>query len=401
MKRSAVGLVGLLVLLTLPGRAAPAVLVLASGGRIEGELLNPSEEPRQTYVVKLVSGGQISLSAAQVKQVIEVKPELTEYEKVRRQYPDTVEGQWQLAEWCKEHELEAQRKIHLERVIVLDPEHVPARRALNYAKHLGQWFTYEEWKRKQGFVPYKGEWKLPQEIELLEGKRKKELAEKEWIAKVSQWRGWLGGTRSKQARDNLLAITDPMAVKALAMYLRKEANPDIRLLYVEALGKVNGPESDATLAVTAMEDGVEEVRLSALDVLQTHQSPASVAYFVGKLRDRDNVTVKRAALALGRMKDPSAVVPLINALITVHKYKVGGGGNPGQMSMSFPTGKTPGGPGLSMNQQPKIVLNPVQNQEVLDALATITGQNFSFDQRAWKTWFAGQNTTQAIDARRN
>jgi hypothetical protein len=43
----------------------------------------------------------------------------------------------------------------------------------------------------------------------------------------------------------------------------------------------------------------------------------------------------------------------------------------------------------------------VQNQEVLDALAAITGQNFSFDQRAWKTWFAGQNTTQAIDARRN
>jgi hypothetical protein len=393
-------LIGILVLLAPWRPAEAAVLVLSGGGRIEGELLNPDEKPRKTYVLKLPSGGEISIEAQQVQQVLAAQPNLEEYQRIRSQYPDTVEGQWDLALWCRDHALPAQRKSHLERVIQLDPDYAPARRLLGYNKIQGQWMTQDEWMTKQGYRRYKNEWKLPQEIELLESRRKKDLAEKEWIAKIARWRTWLSGDRGKQARANLLAIGDPMAVKGLAMILRRDGNPQDRLLYVEILSKIRTPESEATLAVTAMEDDVEEIRLSCLDVLEKGRSPLTVAYFVGKLRDKDNDVVNRAGVALGRLKDHSTIGPLIDALITTHKHKFDAA-SPGQMSATFPTRGSPGGGGIGFNQQPKIVSVRLENQAVLDALAVITGQNFSFDQRAWKTWYRAQGKSPQIDARRN
>ena len=57
------------------------------------------------------------------------RAEETEYERIRPTYADTAEAQWELAQWCREHKLPAQRTVHLRRVIELDPEHVEARRA--------------------------------------------------------------------------------------------------------------------------------------------------------------------------------------------------------------------------------------------------------------------------------
>ena len=100
MKRLGVWLLGLAALGAMPRWAAAEIFQLESGGRIEGELLNPDEKPRQTYVIKLAAGGQISLPADQVKKVLPVRPELAEYAKVRPTYPDTADGQWALAQWC-------------------------------------------------------------------------------------------------------------------------------------------------------------------------------------------------------------------------------------------------------------------------------------------------------------
>lgn len=400
-KAAILSLVGALSLLGMLRPVAADVFILASGGRVEGELLNGDEKPRKSYTIKLASGGQISLESSQVKQVITARPDRVEYEKVRPHYPDTVDGQWGLSDWCREHDLPAERKIHLRRVIELDPNHVEARRLLGYSKMDGQWMTQEEWMLKQGYRRYKGQWKLPQEIELLEGKRKQDLAEKEWFQKIKRWRGWLGSDRNKQGRENLVNIDDPMAVKSLAMGLRNDTGADARLLYIEALGKIHTPESDATLAVTTMEDESEDVRLTALEVLQKAPSPMLVTFYVGKLRDKENVTVNRAAAGLARMKDPSSIGPLIDALVTTHKRRVsGGGGGPGSMTTTFGKNGSPGG-GLSMNAPPKIVRFEMLNQPVLDALVAITGQNFNFDQRSWRTWYAAQTRSKTLDARRN
>ena len=147
------------------GRSRAISFLLRNGRRIEGDLVNAEENPRTSWVISLSNGGQITLDAAAVEKVQPVPPEMAEYQKVRRQYPDTVEGQLQVAKWCLDHNLPAQRKTHLERVLQLDPDQPDARRILGYRKVKDQWMTLEEEKTDQGMVKRDGKWMTEPEAE--------------------------------------------------------------------------------------------------------------------------------------------------------------------------------------------------------------------------------------------
>ncbi len=405
MKHIAVCLLTTVVVRVAVCAAPGEVFILAGGGRIAGELLNPDESPRQQFVIKMATGGQVTLAVSQVKQMLQTRPDELEYEKRRPRYPDTVEGQWALAQWCLEHRLRSQRTAHLERVVELETNHVEARRALGYRQVNGRWMTRKEEMTAQGMILYKGRYRTPQEIELMEGRRKNELAEKEWFQKIKRWRGWLGTDRDADGRRSILGIDDPYAVKALATSLEKDPVEQARLLYIEALSRIGTPTADKTLAVTSIEDPVEEVRLTCIDCLEKKKNPDVVTYYVGKLRAKANPVVNLAALGLARMGDPSATGPLIDALVTTHKFKVTKGGGSGSMSSTFGTGPggsgAPGGGGLAMGGGTKIYNIPFKNQAVLEALIGMTGQNFGYDEKLWKSWYSSQRRQPVLDARRD
>lgn len=386
--------------LSAAARCPAEVFILESGGRIEGELLNPDENPRQTFVVRADGGATLTLRADQVQQLLRPRPEEAEYQRIRPNYPDTVEAQWALAEWCLENRLLDERRRHLERVIELEPDHPEARRALGYSRFDGEWMTQEEVMADRGYLRYQGRWRTRQEIELLERDRETEVAQKEWYVKINRWRDWLATERANEARQSLLAIDDPAAVPALTDRLADSPQPAVRILFAQVLARLDTPEARQTLAKTAIDDPVEEVRLSCLDYLKPTKDPGVVGYFIGQLKSRENDVVNRAGVALSYVGNPSAVGPLIDALVTTHKFKVGpqGGGN---MSMSFPTGGTGGGGGLAMNQKPKVITQQFRNQAVLEALVRITKQNFSYDQRAWQFWHTSQRRRVDLDARRD
>jgi len=403
MHRSATHSIVLLALLVALGRPAVGeVFVLRTGGRVVGDLLNPDERLRQKYVIRAPNGTQLTLNRSQVKEVLHVRPDQRQYEKTRATFPDTVEGQWALAQWCLTRRLPEQRKTHLNRIIELEPDHEDARRALGYGKIDGRWATQEQVMIRRGFKRYGNRWLTSQEIELLEKKRNAEVAEKDWALKLNRWRKWLETERELDGRRNILDMRDPPAAKALIRGLVNDSVDQVRILYIEALANIGTPAAVEALAVCSLDDPVEEVRLTCLDYLHKETLPDVVDYYVGKLRSKDNRLVNRAALGLGYMKDPSAVGPLIDALVTTHKYKIVTR-NPGSMSTTFGTGPNgaAGPSGLSMGGGPKIVEQRHTNQSVLDALATITGQNFSFDQQAWRYWYASQKKRSTLDARRD
>ena len=206
-----VSILTLLLALSAAGPTASAeVFLLANGGQLVGELMNRDESPRRSYVIQPARGAKITLDTAQVKKVLSLRPKQIEYERIRPTYPDTAAGQWELAQWCRDHRLTAEREIHLRRVIELDPNHAQARLLLGYSLVGGQWTTHKETMIRRGYVRYKGQWKLPQEVELAETKRKQEAAQQEWFQKVRRWRGWLGTDRDRQACDNIRGISDPV-----------------------------------------------------------------------------------------------------------------------------------------------------------------------------------------------
>ncbi len=388
-------------IVAIGGAARGEVFQLNSAGQIRGELVNPDESPRKTYVIKTAAGGQVTLDKSQVKKVVKETAAELEYLRIRGDYADTAEGQWDLAEWCRKNHLSKFRKTHLERVIELDPNHAPARRGLGYSQVQGQWVTQEQRMTERGFVRYHGTWVMPQEVELREEERKTDLAQKDWFKKLKRWRGWLDGDRAPAAEEEIAAIKDPYAVKPLGQYLAEETDRSVKTLYIDALARIGTADAMQVLTRTSIDDADEEVRLSCLDKVAGKKFSPAVHYYVQKLKSKDNVLVNRAGVGLARMKDPATTGPLIEGLVTTHSFKVVAGPPPGQMSSTF-GGSGSGAGGFSFGSpSPKIIKRRLPNREVLSALIALTGKNFDFDVQAWKAWFAKQQKPKGLDARRD
>jgi hypothetical protein len=387
----------------LIGSARADIFVLDGQGEVRGELVNADETPRQSYVIKTAGGGQVTLEAAAVKEVKRQSAEEMKYDRFRGEAPDTIDGQWKLAEWCRENRLPKQRRAHLERIIELDPNHVDARRGLGYSRVDGRWATREQLMTENGYVKSKfvpGKWVLPQEEELLEEQSKTNKAQLEWSGKLKRYSAWLGTDKGAQAMAHIKAINDPAAVRALAKHLEADKRHDVRLLYVEALSRIGSPPAMDVLVATSLFDADDELRLTALDEVVAREYKPAVQQFVKALKHKENPIVNRAASGLGKMKNPTAVGPLIDALVSTHTFRIQKG-QPGQTSSTFGTG--PGGGGFSFGgSSVEIVKRSFENPAVLQALIDLTGgTSFNYDVRAWKNWYVAQKKPKTLDARRD
>jgi hypothetical protein len=390
------------VVCTLAPTMRAEVFHLANGGNVRGEVVNPDQSPRSHWVVKTAQGGQISLPAEQVKKIDKQSTAEVEYDRLAAVAPDTIKGQWDVAEFCHENRLPVQRTKHLERIIQLDSDHVEARRALGYSKVKGQWTTVDEGMDAQGRKRYKGAWRLPQEIELMERAHAEEQGQKDWHRKLKQWRGWFAGNKADLARQQIAEIRDPLAIKALAGFLADDQDREFRLLCIEALTQIGGSGLDP-LVTASLADRDEELRIVCLEKLHAaHYKPALIRY-IRTLRDKDNGLVNLAAVGLSYMDDSTTIAPLIDALVTSHKHVIQPGGPPGQMSAGFGSG--PGGAGGGSfnfgSPQPQVITRDYQNSDVLRTLVALSGVNFDYDVSAWKRWYTSQKKSTAIDTRRD
>lgn len=378
--------------------AGEVVLKLVNGGQMRGRWLNADEPAatRKTYQIVTGFGGRFSVAVEQVEEAVAIPVALIEYERVRPTFPDTVEGQWEAAEWCKDRQLRPQREAHLERIIELDPEHERARLLLGYQRRDGKWLTRDDLMIGRGYVKGPKGWELPQEVKLREERRKRELAEREWMARLKTWRGWLSGDKAPAARENITSIDDPFALKAIGHYMdvKNERHSGVRLLFVDALANI-GVAGHGMLVQASLYDPEREVRLTAMERLAKAQSHEAVRSYIGYLRDADNVTVNRAALGLSYLNDPSAVSPLIDALVTTHKFveTKGGGGYTASFSSA--------GSGFSSGSSSTLHIARVSNESVRDTLVRLTGANFNFDIAMWRSWYNSQRKATPIDTRRD
>jgi hypothetical protein len=361
----------------------------------------PSESNKTICTIELPNGGRLSIPRNQVAKIDNVSDADAEYQKLARTSPDTVDGHWKLAEWCREHKLIDERHRHLERVIELDPNHAPARTALGFHQKNGQWMNRDDVMASRGLVLYDGRYLTPQQIEVMKQQKETKVTQADWNKKIEQLRRWLMGSRQDriaQARTEIEAIRDPEAAPAIVAVMRRERDPNLKRFWMEIVSRLNHPSATDALVDLSLNDADEETRHQALEYLVRSHRRGIATPYIRTLKDKDNVMVNRAAAALGQIGERDAIGPLIDALITKHKVKASDA-NPDQHAYTFSKDSQAFSFG---GGAPQVVTQSMRNPAVLDALISLSGgPSFEYDQAQWRTWLAAQAKATAVDVRRD
>jgi hypothetical protein len=377
------------------------VFELKNGGRIDGQLVAAADKDKSRYEIDLAAGGRVSIERSQVVRIDTTSASEAEHQKLARSSPDTVEAHWKMVEWCRKRKLVAPMKQHLARILELDPNDEKARVASGFRQENGEWMTRDDVMASRGMVLYEGQYVTPQHVELLERQKQAKTIEADWGNNIERLRRWLTGRREDRvaaAHAELAAIRDPAAAEAVVNVLKREKDPALKRMWIEVASHLDHKLAVDALVDRSLADPDPEIRYQSLEHLIRSGWPGLVTPYVRALKNRDNEIVNRAGAALGQIGDRDAIGPLIDALITTHKIKVGEG-NPDQHAYTF----SPEGSAFSFGGSgPKIINQSVQNPSVLSALTTLSGGvSFDYDQTQWRRWLAAQAKREAIDVRRD
>ena len=404
---------------------AADVIRLENGGELRGELQGAvTRTPGETIAIRTVSGARIEVSGDLVVLLVRRSLKWERYEDRADRVSsenDTVEGHWDLAEWCRSQRLPDQRRVHLQRVVSLDPGHRRGHYGLGHTLQEGKWMTREDFMKSRGLVRFRGRYVTPQQRDDFEQASVGAAAYRKWFSQIRIWHKWLGGSDPRQrarGRSELTRVKDPSAIVPLVRILGRDDAAAVRVLLATVLGEIPGTAALEPLVGMALRDRSYEVRGAARAAIGPKRSRAAVPFAIPFLRDVSNAVVRRTAVLLGESGDLAAVPPLISALVTrhVHRVRVPGSRHP---SFAFARDGTPVHPavaqgfgvppavlrGMQMGQFPfGVVILPPQfseketqvisvvvdreNPEVLAALKKLTEYDGpGYNQRAWKLWW--------------
>jgi len=401
------------------------VIRLENGGELRGELLGAvTRTPGETIVMRTLAGSRVEVLGERVVLVARRPLKVEEYETRAERVAsesDTAAGHWELAEWCRKQRLTDQRRVHLERVVSLDPGHRQAHYGLGHTLRDGKWMTREEFMASRGLVRFRGRYMTPQQRDDLQENSIGAAAYRRWFSQIRIWHKWLktrDAVQQVRGRDELLGVSDPAAVVPLVRILGRDDVPTTRVLLARVLGGIPGPEPVGPLVGMALRDASYDVRGEARRAIGSKRLGAAVPFAIAALGDRSNSVVRRAAVLLGQCGDLAAVPPLIVALVTrhVHRVRVPGSRHP---SFALARDGTPVHPavaqgfgvppavlsGMQAGQFPfGVVILPPQfaeretqvisvvvdreNPEVLAALKKLTEHDGpGYNRRAWQLWW--------------
>lgn len=310
----------------------------------------------------------------------------------------TVATHAALAGECLKLGLPDLAQAHFLRILDLDPQNSPARVATGYARDANQrWVKKEEvMGENRGKVLYKGRWKFP---EVIATEQHREEAKEKVLAASRDLARWHSialtgnGSRLQEAMQNIGQINDPLTAGTIMDFLSDKRHPvpvELRLLYVEVLSRFQLPTVAQFLARTSMSDSSDVVRNRCLSALANYGRQAAIPIYLGYLKSKDNSQINSAAFGLSHLRAEGIFFPLLGALTSKHLQQSGGSGiNASPTSGSFTAGSN------------KPVQVEIQNQEVLNALTAMTGQNYRFDRTAWTAWYASVYAQPAGDLRRD
>lgn len=393
--------------LAIVSAANADVFHLKNGGAVEGTLI---EQTDTQYRIR-AQIGIVTIEIDQVERIEERASQFDDYQARVAEAGDTAAAQFALAQWCQEHKLDDEARRHLARTVELDPGHAEARTALGYVRVGEFWIDGRR-------VVKRGAAKRGETARALTPEEQAEL-----IREIQgQWNRRIRAIQTnllessvdrlvREGAERILEITDPLAIEPMAFVLTA-GDRISREILIAALARFSNDEATMNLAVIALVDNIDAIRDAAISELVRRDDPRVIPQFREALLTDNDALVKRAAEALGRLGAESAVPELIGALRVqrVKNIEVPVRGYFDTYSSKFATStKVFLGRNLVATHTPRIGIAydgvglgtyvdtaferrsvSVMRTEVLDALKQITGQNFGFDQDAWRRWLKEQ-----------
>lgn len=384
------------------------VIYKKDGGKLTGTI--DASKSDANHVTIKTRFGTFKVSQDKIEKIEFQQEKVEEYKEKAKTFKQTADDQYKLALWCLENDYRQEYEKHLKRVIELDPDHQEARTRLGYRLYDGQWKTREQYYEDQGYVKYRGEYVLPQEMERRERERQATDDQREYYRNIRIWQKWLRQSkqeRQAEARENLLKIRDETAVKPLVEILGDKGNDAERKLLVDVLTNIPGETSTVGLVLVALNDKVVDNRLYAVEALRPRKSVALLNHIAKALRDNEVSRVRNAAVALGELGDPTVVPALVDALVTEHRFEyepsfadIAKAANGTQYKprgtiirpdgvMIRPPVRPPviaGGVMTGPSPGKQVIIQTVQHPQVVDALLKLTGKNFGYDKERWLVW---------------
>jgi len=378
----------------LTASATADIVVLKSGGRIEGEVID-----RGDFVeIRIRAGVSTTIARKDIKEIIIKKSPIQMYQERARLIADNDSlGHYHLGLWCKDQNLARQAEKEFKKAIKIDPEHAESRKELGHEKIDGKWLTKEEIMTEKGFVKYKGRW-MPKE----DADKKKALADllkgiKTDIKEIEKAKG----EPPVHTIEKLSTITNPAALDVLTRALRSKS-VHVRIAAVASLGNIGNDKTRKTFLSMTIKDKDNEVRAACAKSLFT------LSRRTGKTKELKKLIQtmfkqgypdhrRAAAEALGNIGDKSFITYIIRALVITIEVRVKDDndpfGVPKTQEEKDKVGKVGWRPrkptasgGLDIGPKKNKVKKPWNNVKALEALKKMTGQDFGYDQKQWKEW---------------
>ncbi|MCI0334875.1 MAG: HINT domain-containing protein [Planctomycetes bacterium] len=192
---------------------------------------------------------------------------LATYRQMRAELGGTVDGQVELARWCRKQRLAEEERLHWRIVLMMQPQQPDAAKGLGLRPYQGQLLTKDQIEKAK-----------------LEQKSIKE-AERKWGPKLKQIKLALEhgeAAERESALRELEAVRDPHAM-ALVEQMFAGANTDIALLIVEMYAREAEQQSTEALARLAVQAKDAAVREKAAGELRYRPMESYVPVLVGAL----------------------------------------------------------------------------------------------------------------------
>ncbi|MEM7453859.1 MAG: hypothetical protein AAF456_05830 [Planctomycetota bacterium] len=388
------------------------VIYLRSGGQIHGEAREITGESRPYWLVTTESGGILKLDSRVVDRIKFAEDEYAA--QIGAMDPESAADHWTMYEWCDNQERSSSRfkqemNFHLQRICDLDPNDEKARKLLDLELDdtTGRWVRPEQRYANHGYVKIIGGY-VPEmflDIYEYENDEKTQVNNRE-----REFTGWLRSLRTETDErlmtEQLFAIVDETMIPAVYEKAKEEPNLRLRMLLVDAIGRVPGVTAANSLVHFAVRDPARSIRERALILLKQDQynQHAAAMKAAGFLSDENNDYVEQAGFVIGELGSPATTLSLIEALITIHTPPRDPNA-PAPGSINFGSDSL-GGTGLSTGGNAPPRPQPFYNRNVLSALTRITERSTGysddpFNKDGWRRWYTETHTISDIDVRRD